>query len=137
QARGTTLDPVTATSALAKLIGLGIKGWSAIETRAFDEKDLSAIQALLETGASLASLRGAATPAAAAQHLALVARSFGQAVGRHQEFHGRLLLTGPLRSWLDRGDRQRAREIELRVELARLHVRDVGNDPRGEVDFVR
>ena len=75
------MEPTTAISALAKLIGVGMKGWSAIEARGFEEKDVAALQSLLETGASFASMRTPEAPLVAAQHLALVARSFGQAVG--------------------------------------------------------
>jgi len=130
------VEPTIAISALAKLIGLGMKGWSAIESRDSVEKDVAAIQTLLETGTSFASMRTQVAPPVAAQHLALVARSFGQAVGRHQEFHGKLLLTGGLRRWLNRGDRQREEEIELRVKAASLFPHGLGDDPRGEVDLV-
>jgi Pentapeptide repeats (8 copies) len=126
-----------AIGALAKLIGLGIKGWQAAESASFDEKDVAAIQGLLETSSSLASLRAKGTPTAAAQHTALVARSFGQAVGRHQEFHGKLLLTSGLRRWLGRSDGQRTEEIALRVKTAALRLQEMGNDPRGEIDFIR
>lgn len=133
---GGNVEPTIAISALAKLIGLGMKGWSAIESRDSVEKDVAAIQTLLETGSSFASMRTQVAPPVAAQHLALVARSFGQAVGRHQEFHGKLLLTGGLRRWLNRSDRQREEEIELRVKAAALFPHGLGDDPRGEVDVV-
>lgn len=133
---GGNVEPTIAISALAKLIGLGMKGWSAIESRGFEEKDVAAIQSLLETGTSFASMRTPVTPTVAAQHLALIARSFGQAVGRHQEFHGKLLLTGGLRRWRNSSDRQREEEIELRVKVAGLAPHGLGDNPRGEVDLV-
>jgi hypothetical protein len=96
------VEPTIAIGVLAKLIGLGMKGWSAVEAPGFDEKDVAALQTLLETTTSFASMRKPIAPTIAAQHLALVVRSFGQAVGRHQQFHGKLLLTGGLRRWLSR-----------------------------------
>lgn len=121
---------------LAKLIGLGMKGWSAIETTGFDEKDVAALQTLLETTTSFASMRKPIARTVAAQHLALVVRSFGQAVGRHQQFHGKVLLTGGLRRWLNRSERERDHELKLRVQAAALHLPELGNDPRHEVDLV-
>lgn len=130
------VEPAIAISALAKLIQLGMKGWNASNSPEFDEKDVAAIQGMLETTASLAQLRTPATRLAAAQHVALIVRSFGQAVGKHQEFHGRLLLTGALRRFLNRSDRERAEEIELRVKMAALHVRELGLDLRSDLYFV-
>src|ERR1043165_5731663 len=134
--RGNHMEPTIAVSVLANLIGLGMKGWSAFEAPAFDEKDVAALQALLETTTSFASMRKPIAPTVAAQHLALIVRSFGQAVGRHQQFHGKLLLTGGLRRWLSRSERERDREITLRVKAAALHLTELGNDPRHEVDIV-
>jgi len=130
------VEPTIAISALAKLIGLGMKGWSAIETHDFEEKDVAAIQTLLETTTSFAAMRKPVAPTVAAQHLALVVRSFGQAVGRHQQFHGKVQVTGGLRRWLSRSDRERADEIALRVQVAALHLPALGNHPRNEVDLV-
>jgi uncharacterized protein YjbI with pentapeptide repeats len=130
------VEPTIAITALAKLIGLGMKGWAAIETRGVDDNDVTAIQTLLETGAWFSSARKPVNPTVAAQHLALIARAFGLAVGRHQEFHGKLQLSSGLRRWFNRSDRERADEIALRVQAAALHLHPLGNEPRNEVDLV-
>ncbi len=134
---GGHMDPVTiGIGALSKIIGLGIKGWNALDDQDFNKEDVEALRALLDAGASASAKRKTAAPGAGALQLALIARAFGQAVGRHQEFHGKLLLTGGLRRSLNRSDREREAEIKLRVQLAALKVRELGNDPRGEIDLI-
>jgi hypothetical protein len=132
------VDPVTVgIGAISKLIGLGIKSWSALDDRDFDKDDLEALRTLLDTGASFAGMRKPAAAGPGALHLALVARAFGRAVGRHQQFHGKLLLSSSgLRRWLSRGEREREAEIRLRVQIAVLKVRELGNDPRGEIEHL-
>lgn len=132
------MDPATVggIAAISKLIGLGIKGWSALDDRDFDKNDVEALRALMDAGAAESAKRKAAGSTAAALHLALVARAFGRAVGRHQEFHGKLLLSGGLQRWINRADRERQAEIEERVKLAALKVKQLGNDPRGEVEQI-
>src|SRR5262249_18106802 len=73
---------------------------------------------------------------AAALHLALVARAFGRAVGRHQMFHGKVSVTDGLRRWMNRGDREREREISRRVRFAALRIPEFGNDPVGEIERI-
>jgi uncharacterized protein YjbI with pentapeptide repeats len=102
----------------------------------FNKEDVEALRTLLDTGASVSDLRKPAAANAAAWHLALIARSFGRAVGRHQEFHGKLPLTKGLRRWLNRADREREEEIKQRVQLAALRVRELGNDPRAEIEHI-
>jgi uncharacterized protein YjbI with pentapeptide repeats len=130
------VDPITVgVGVLSKLITLGLKGAGASDGN-FDEKDVEALRTLLDTGAALSGLRKQSAPSAAALHLAIVARAFGRAVARHQEFHGKLLLTGGLRRWLSRSDKEREQEIELRVRLAALRVRQLGDSPHTEVAYV-
>lgn len=52
---GNHVEPTIAIGVLTKLIGLGMKGWSAVESPGFDEKDVAALQTLLETTTSFAS----------------------------------------------------------------------------------
>jgi pentapeptide repeat protein/NACHT domain-containing protein len=132
------VDPVSTVGigVLSKLIGLGIKGWSALDDRDFNKEDVEALRTLLDTGASVSDLRKPAAANADARHLALIGRSFGRAVGRHQEFHGKLLLTKGLRRWLNRADREREEEIKQRVQFAALRVRELGNDPRAEIEHI-
>lgn len=130
------MEPIAAIGVLTKLIGLGMKGLSAGEAGGFGKADVEALQSLLETGSSFAAMRGSDAPPLAAQHLALVARSFGQAVGRHQRHHGMVVVSGGLRRWLNRTDRQREVEIELRVKTAALEAARLGDDPRGEVALI-
>jgi len=130
------VDPVSAIGVLSKVIGLGIKGWSALGERDLSKDDLEALRTLLDTSASILATRQPQAATAGALHLALVARAFGRAVGRHQEFHGKLPLTAGLRRWVNRADREREEEIQQRVKLAVLALRQLGNDPRGDVDHI-
>src|SRR5262249_45489072 len=131
---GGDVDPATAISVVSKLIGLGIKGWQALDHHGFDKDDLEALRAFLDTGASVMSKP--ALSSAGALHLALIARAFGRAVGRHQVFHGKVPLTEGLRRWMKRSEREREREIALRVRFASLHAPELGNDPVGEIEHV-
>jgi len=130
------VDPVSAIGVLSKVIGLGIKGWSALGERDLSKDDLEALRTLLDTSASILATRQPQAATAGALHLALVARAFGRAVGRHQEFHGKLPLTAGLRRWVNRADREREEEIQQRVKLAVLALRQLGNDLRGDVDHI-
>ena len=51
------MDPATTVGigVLSKLIGLGIKGWSALDDRDFNKDDVEALRTLLDTGASIAA----------------------------------------------------------------------------------
>src|SRR5262245_17225521 len=118
------MDPAIGIGVVAKLIGLGIKGWQALEHRDFDKDDVEALRAFLDTGASLWGMRKAGVDRGAAMHIALIARAFGRAVGRHQMFHGKVTLAGGLRRWMNRNERQREREIQLRVKIAMLRPPD-------------
>lgn len=130
------MDPIVSVVALSKLIGLGMKGWTALDDRDLDKDDVEALRTLLDTGTSISSMRRPAPPSAAAVHLALIARAFGRAVGRHQEIHGKMLLSGGLKRWLSREDREREREIKLRVGHARLQVQKLGDAPRSEAAYL-
>jgi hypothetical protein len=125
------VEPATAIVTVGKLIGLGITGWKALDHHGFGKEDLEALQAFLESGAS--TMRKPECPPPAALQLAMIARAFGRAVGRHQMFHGMVPIKGPVSRWLDREERKREREIELRVKGAMLQVQELGNDPAGEI----
>lgn len=123
---------------LSKLIGLGMKGWKALDDKDLDQDDVEGLRSMLETGSSIAGMKAPGTSAAAAVHLALVTRAFGQAVGRHQEFHGKVPLGGSsrLRRLVDGDERARVKEIGLRLQHAAIGLQALGNDPRREVDLV-
>lgn len=121
---------------LSKIIGLGIKGWSALGERELGKDDLEALRGLLEVSASVASLRKDGAPTPGVLHLTLIAHSFGRAVARHQQFHGKLPLTGGWRRWMNHADREREDEIRKRVAFAALRVRELGNDPHGEAAYL-
>ena len=40
--QGGNVEPATAVAVVSKLIGLGIKGWQALDDREFDKDDLEA-----------------------------------------------------------------------------------------------
>lgn len=133
---GWNVDAAIALGVVSKLIGLGIKGWQALDDRDFDKDDVEALRALLDTGASFSAMHKSADPSAGALHLALVTRAFGRAVGRHQMLHGTVTLTEGLRRRVNRAEREREREIALRIKFAVLHLHELGNDPVAEVERI-
>lgn len=122
---------------MSKLLGAGMKVWDSAGDGSFDKKDLEGLRALVETAGGLVGKRKAKAPEAAALHLALVTRSFGRALGRHQELHG---LTAPLDSawqrWRNKGDKAREKEIELRVKLAAPRLTELGAGGEKELELL-
>lgn len=122
---------------MSKLLGAGMKVWEGASDSAFDKKDLEGLRGLLETGSGLVGLRKAKAPETAALHLALVTRSFGRALGRHQELHG---LSAPLASawqrWRSKEETARKEEIELRMKLAAPKLIELGAGSDKELEFV-
>lgn len=136
----STMDPGTGTgiALVAKLISLGMKSWQALEHRELDKDDVEALRALFETGAAVFGMRKAPVVRGALLQVASIARAFGRAVGRHQTYHGKVALTSGLRRWLNHSEREREREISLRVKFALASQRppELGNDPTGEISSI-
>lgn len=130
------MEPVTAVIVVSKLIGLGMKSWSALDNSEINKDDVDALRTLLDTGTSLSGMRKPAPPSAAATHLALISRAFGRAVGRHFKFHGKSMPGGKLGRLFDSEARGFQRQLEQRVEQARLRIQPLGNAPKSEASHV-
>ncbi|MFY0565655.1 pentapeptide repeat-containing protein [Archangium lansingense] len=126
------MEPVVAIGALSKILGVGISTWEALKSPDFDEKDLSALRTLLETGGgALGATLSPKDAQVAAQHMALITRAFGQAFGRHWAFNKDFVPTGRFRAFMSKEQRQRAKEIEVRTRYAAQKLQTTGDLPAG------
>jgi hypothetical protein len=133
------VDPVTVAtglSVMSKVLGLGMKGWNALDDRSFDKDDVEGLRALVETAGGVVSSKAKASakaPSAAATHLALVLRAFGQALGRHRELHGLVSLSTGWRRLFDGDEKAREKEIKLRMKLAAPRLTELGSGTEQEL----
>jgi hypothetical protein len=129
------MEPVAAIAVLSKLIGAGLAAKGALLSEGFDDKDITALKTFLDTGADLAKAGKAPSSGASASHLALVARAFGQAFGRHWQHDTRFVPKGGLGRFLSKDERRRAEEIEARTRAAALKLKTPGDRPPDKAEL--
>jgi len=121
------METAVIITTLSKLIGLGMASYKAYKTEGFTHEDLSALKSFLDTGLGAIGRISTGDKPVGAIQLALIARSFGIALGRHWASNDRLVPgESPLPGWIRRvWDSPRAtryEEIELRLKHADLQV---------------
>lgn len=136
------MDPTAAIAVLSKLISAGLTAKGALSTLAsggFDEKDVRALQTLLDMGVSVAGTGDKPSSSMAARHLGLVASAFGQAFGRHWHQSAQFVPAkgayGGFRRFLSKDERQRANELDARARAAAVRLREPGNQPGGKKEL--
>jgi uncharacterized protein YjbI with pentapeptide repeats len=126
------MNLTTTVGVLSKILGLGISAWGALKNPDFEEKDLLALRALFDAGGGiLEAAQSRQEPEAAAKHLALITRSFGQAFGRHWAFNKDFVGVGRFRTFMSKEQKQRAKEIEVRTHYAAQKMLKMGEYPIG------
>src|SRR5690349_4786739 len=129
------MEPTAAIAVLSKLIGVGLAAKGALQSDAFDEKDLQALRTLLDTGADFAKAAKGGAPGVPAQHLALVAQAFGQAFARHWQHDARFVPKGGVGRFFSAEERQRDKEIAARTKAAALRLKELGDRSPGREEL--
>jgi hypothetical protein len=118
------VDVMAAAQALGKLVNLGIALRNAGKRPSDLAGDMQALEALVDAGRALGSFRPPVPSSLMARHLALVARSFGEARRRHWADDARVL------------DAQE-KEVTARMKLAAVDIARPGDGtPEKELDPV-
>lgn len=115
------MEPFSAAlGVLGKVLSLGMKSWDAFRSKGLDKSDLEALEALVDAAKSIGSLVPHAERKGAAAHVGLVTACFGAAFERHW-VHTKRFAPSRLKRFFSKVQDQTAKEIELRVKLARLN----------------
>ncbi|NVJ03634.1 pentapeptide repeat-containing protein [Myxococcus sp. AM001] len=102
---------------LSKLLQAGMAAWDAIQSKGIDGKEGAALRLATDLLGDLGGKRSEEPTNMTALHFGIVTQCFGYAIGRQWAFNKKLAPTG-LRLFMDKEQRERADEIELRMRLA-------------------
>ncbi|AEI64901.1 pentapeptide repeat-containing protein [Corallococcus macrosporus] len=127
---------------LSKLLQAGMAAWDAIQSRGIDNKEGTVLRLATDLLVDLGGKRSGEFTNMEDLHFGIVTQCFGYALGRQWAFNKKLAPTG-LRLFMDKEQRERANEIELRMRLADSSLPKSGaalqqpGDLRSSVEEVR
>jgi len=102
---------------LSKLLQAGMSAWDAFKEEGISSKELTAIRLATDLLGDLGGKSSGQLSDMAALHFGVVTQCFGHALGRQWAFNRQLAPQG-LRLFMNKEQRKRADEIDLRVKLA-------------------
>lgn len=109
---------ITTLLVAGKVTDFAVKLWKAAAGSEWNSDDVEALAGLLEGSGEVLGSKGKGEARAAAEYTALITRAFRTALEQHQRERGLASLSPAWRRLVEGSERERKREIELRIKLA-------------------